>query len=550
MIDSQSIENLKNRLDIVDVVGNYLELKKNGANFKCVCPFHVDSNPSLVVSPAKQIYHCFSCGAGGDPIRFVMEYEKLTYPEAIEKLANIYNFSLTYTQSDGKPKEDRKLLENINLFFRKNLDNNKIALDYIKDRGMGEASVEKFELGYAPSSQENLNFLSSHGYSVSESIEVGVAGSGERGGTYARFIERITFPIHSASGKIVGFGGRTITGHQAKYVNSPQTKLFNKSYLLYGYNFAKDEIFKQKSIIVTEGYLDVIMLHQAGFTNAVATLGTALTKDHIPLISRGNPEVILAYDGDNAGVAAALKASIMLSVTGISGGVVLFGGAMDPADMVQKGEIDKLNKLFHNPQPFIEFAVERIIKKYDIKNPQQKQKALEEGSAYLKTLPSSIAGSYTGLLSESLNINQNLVKVQTHIPNKMKKQKENFEDFLELSIIKTLLTKPNFIDIVLDTIDTSMFKTHTFELSLILNNDNEHHLLRKILLNDEIQIFDEEELIASMINFLIGFYNDEFKKVKSSSMDYANKSFAIRKIQENIFKLKQGKLVSYERITY
>jgi len=271
MIDNNSIENLKSRLDVVDVVGHYMELKKNGANWKCVCPFHDDSNPSLVVSPSKQIYHCFSCGAGGDSIKFVMEYEKLTYPETIEKLADMYNFSLDYTQSDGKIKEERKLLENINIFFKKTLSHNKEALEYIKNRGIGEASVEKFELGYAPSSPENLNFLSSSGYTISEAVETGVVGVSDNGKKYARFIERITFPIRSASGKIVGFGGRTISGHQAKYVNSPQTKLFNKSYLLYGYNFAKDSIYQNRAVIVTEGYLDVIMLHQAGFTNAVAT---------------------------------------------------------------------------------------------------------------------------------------------------------------------------------------------------------------------------------------------------------------------------------------
>jgi len=545
MIDANSIENLKQRLDIVDVVGHYLELKKNGANWKCVCPFHDDSNPSLVVSPSKQIYHCFSCGAGGDPIKFVMEYEKLSYPETLEKLANIYNFSLSYTSNDGKPQIDRKLLENLNLFYRKNLDKNAQALEYIKQRGIGEASVEKFELGYAPSSGESLSFLSSSGYAVAESVEVGVVGVGESGNNYARFIERITFPIYSASGKIIGFGGRTINNHPAKYINSPQTKLFNKSYLLYGYNFAKDDIFKQKSIIVTEGYLDVMMLHQAGFTTAVATLGTALTKEHIPLISRGNPDVILAYDGDHAGVAAALKASMMLSTIGINGGVVLFAGGMDPADMVQNNQIDKLNKLFHNPQPFIEFTIERIIKKHDIQNPMERQKALEEGSAYLKSLPSLIADRYAGVLSGGLNIDPKLVKVQTHKPNRLKIQKEGFEDILELTIIKTLLTHPNLIDTVLDTIDVKMFKTHQLELSLLLKNDNENPLLRKILLSDDIKIYDESDLIASMINFLISFYNDELRKVKSSKMDYANKSFSIRKIQENIFKLRQGKLVEY-----
>ncbi len=547
MIDNNSIENLKTRLDIVDVVGHYIELKKNGANWKCVCPFHDDSNPSLVVSPSKQIYHCFSCGAGGDSIKFVMEYEKLTYPETIEKLASMYNFSLDYTASDGKIKEDRKLLENINIFFKKNLDHKNEAVEYIKNRGIGEASVEKFELGYAPSSPENLNFLSSSGYSISEAVETGVAGVGDNGRNYARFIERITFPIRSASGKIVGFGGRTISGHQAKYVNSPQTKLFNKSYLLYGYNFAKDSIYQNRAVIVTEGYLDVIMLHQAGFTNAVATLGTALTKDHIPLISRGSPKVILAYDGDAAGINAALKAATMLSSIGMDGGVVLFGEGKDPADMVQSGQSDKLNKLFHNPQPFIEFAIEKIVKKYDLHNPLEKQKALEEGSTYLKTLPSSIANSYAGVLSGTLNINQNLVKVQTHQSSRLRGEKRVFEDTLELTIIKTLLTKPSFIDTLLDTIDSSMFRTHNMELLALLNHEKEHPSLRNILLRDDIKVYDEDEINGSMINFLVGYYSAELTKVKSSDMDYKNKSFTIRRIQEKLFKLRQGKLVKYER---
>ena len=476
-----------------------------------------------------------------------MEYEKLNYPESIEKLASIYNFSLNYTESDGKIKEDRKLLENINMFFKKNLDYKKEALKYIKDRGIGEASVEKFELGYAPSSHESLKFLSSSGYNIAEAVECGVAGIGENGRNYARFIERITFPIRSTSGKIVGFGGRTITGHQAKYVNSPQTKLFNKSYLLYGYNIAKETVFQQKTIIVTEGYLDVIMLHQAGFTNAVATLGTALTKEHIPLISRGNPKVILAYDGDNAGVVAALKASILLSVVGIDGGVVLFTDGKDPADMVQDGQSDRLNKLFHNPQPFIEFALEKMVKKYNLQNPQEKQKALEEGSSFLKRLPSTIASSYSGLLSSILNINQNLVKVQTHQSDRLKGKKRVFEDTLELTIIKTLLTKPNLIETLLDTIDADMFKTHNMELLALLNDDKENPYLRNILLRDDIKIYDEDELNGSMVRFLFGFYSNKLIEIKNSDMDYKNKSFAIRNIQDKIFKLKQGKLVKYDK---
>ncbi len=548
MIDKTSIENLKQRLDIVDVVGSYLELKKNGANYKCVCPFHNDTTPSLVVSPSKQIYHCFACGAGGDSIKFVMEYEKLAYPDAIEKLASMVNFSLSYTSNEGVKKEDRKLMENLNLFYVKQLDHTQHAKTYLVQRGISEASVEKFEIGYAPASFATLEFLKTRGYTMSESIEYGVAGIGESNQPYARFIERVTFPIYTPNRRLVGFGGRTLSNHPAKYVNSPQTKHFNKSQLLYGYHLAKESIVKQKRIIITEGYLDTIMLHQAGFTHAVATLGTALTHEHVPLITRGDPEVIVAYDGDDAGINAALKASMLLSTHGIKGGVVIFSNGMDPADMVQNGLIDALNKLFINPQPFIEFTIERIVKKYRLQDPLEKQKALEEAMNYLKTLPKTIQESYTGLLSSRLNISQNLIKVQTHRPQATV-QKEQNEDMLELTIIKTILNEPSLIDTVLDTIDHTMFKTHYEEFLLLLDNQFDHPKLRRIMLWDDIKIYEEQELVSSMITFLYHYYNEKFQEIKRSrTLSYEQKQFLIRTIQEKLIKLRKGELVPHESI--
>jgi len=528
-----------------------LELKKNGANYKCVCPFHNDTTPSLVVSPSKQIYHCFACGAGGDSIKFVMEYEKLTYPETIEKLANMVNFSLTYTTNEGIKKEDRKLMETLNLFYVKQLDKTPFAKEYLAKRGISEASIEKFEIGYAPASFATLDFLSSRGYAMSESIEYGVAGIGESNQPYARFIERVTFPIYTPSNRLVGFGGRTLSNHPAKYVNSPQTKHFNKSQLLYGYHLAKESIHKRKTIIITEGYLDVIMLHQAGFTHAVATLGTALTNEHIPLITRGDPEVIVAYDGDDAGINAALKASLLLSGHGIKGGVVLFGNGMDPADMVQNNLIDALNHLFRTPQPFIEFALERMVKKYNLKDPLAKQQALNEAMSYLKTLPQAIQESYTGMLSEKLGLHHNLVKIQTHQkPQRLDKKERVFEDMLELTIIKTILSEPSLIDTVLDTIDSSMFKTHQEEFSLLLENQFEHPKLRRIMLWEDIKVYDEKALIASMVAFLYHYYNEKFQEIKmAKELSYDKKQFLIRKIQEKMMKLKQGELVPYESIS-
>ncbi len=344
MIKKESIENLKNNLDVVDIISQYIELKKSGANFKACCPFHGETTPSFVVSPAKQIYHCFGCGVGGDSIKFVMEYEKLTYPETIEKLASMNNFNLEYEENSSEKKQDTRVIEEVNKFYQKLFVSNTAVKEYISKRGISDFSVEKFEIGYAPVSADTINFLKSNHYNLTDAIDLGIIDTGTNG-LYSRFIERITFPIYSISGKLVGFGGRTITGHNAKYVNSPQTKLFNKSKLLYGYQIAKEHIYKKNQIIVCEGYLDVIMLHQAGFNTAVATLGTALTAEHLPLLRRGEPKVILAYDGDKAGLAAAFKASVMLSQSEFEGGVIIFADGMDPADMVNNNKVEELNEI-------------------------------------------------------------------------------------------------------------------------------------------------------------------------------------------------------------
>lgn len=551
MIDEQSIQTLKQRLDIIDVVGHYMELKKSGSAYKCLCPFHDDSSPSLHVSPSKQIYHCFACGAGGDSIKFVMEYEKLTYPEAIEKLASLYNFSLSYTDKGGQKREQKKVLEALNLYYQQCLDSNQEALKYIKERGIYDSSIEKFGLGYAPSSGQSLHFLQGRGFTINDAKEVGAADIGQNGRPYARFIERITFPIHSPSGKIVGFGGRTISGHVAKYVNSPQSKVFNKSYILYGYHLAKEHVHQENRLIVTEGYLDVIMLHQAGFHTAVATLGTALTSEHLPLITRGNPKVILAYDGDEAGINAALKASKLLANHNIGGGVVIFKDGDDPADMVAKGESANLAKMFDNSQPFVEFCLEHLIKSHDLKDPLERQKALDLGKEFLTTLPIAVAQAYQGMLADMLGIKETHVRTVKPLKtrNEFKKSSSN-DDILELTIIKTLLHEPSQIDTVLDLVDASMFKTHQDEFNALLSGAQEHPSLRRLLLWDDIKVYNEAELLKALVHFMSTHYQAELDKIKrTTGLSYDKKSFLIRKIQNIIFKLKKGELVPYESIS-
>ncbi len=542
MIKKESIENLKNHLDVVDVVSQFLELKKSGANFKACCPFHGETTPSFVVSPAKQIYHCFGCGAGGDSIKFVIKYEKLSYPETIEKLATMYNFNLDY-ENTTEIKQDTKILEEVNKYYQKLFVNNENVKEYIHKRGISEFSIEKFEIGYAPVSIDTINFLKSNHYNLNDAIDLGVIDNGTNG-LYSRFIERITFPIYSITAKLVGFGGRTITGHNAKYVNSPQTKLFNKSRLLYGYHLAKEQIYKKNQIIVCEGYLDVIMLHQAGFNTAVATLGTALTQEHLPLLRRGEPKIILAYDGDKAGLAAAFKASVMLSQSEFEGGVIIFADGLDPADMVHNGKINELNEIFSNPISFIPYVIDYIISKYEIIDPNQKQKALTEANEYLKSLSLLNQDEYKRYLAQKLNIRENLVKISS---NKQRPFESNLTkiDIAELCIIKSILEKPKRLDSVLDIVDASMFEIHKNEFELLLT-DIGNISLNSIVLNEKLENYDDERLNQELLTLVYKFYTNKLTAISyDNSLDFKQKANLIRKIKDNIYQLKLGKLVSY-----
>ncbi len=546
MIDNNSIEQLKQTIDIVDVVGNYVELKKNGSNFKGLCPFHDEKTPSFIVSPSRQLYKCFGCGAGGDAIKFLMEFEKLSYPEAIEKLASQYNFTLRYTKGRNGGSAERRILETIGRWYRANLEHNESAKEYLEKRGVSLASIEKFGLGYAPSSEETLAFLQKSMIPPAKAEEVGVLGH-ERGRYYARLIERLIFPIFSPSGMPVGFGGRTLTNHPAKYINSPQTKLFNKSRLLYGYHLAKEQIYRKKRLIVVEGYMDVIMLHQAGFGTAVATLGTSLTNDHLPLLKKGEPEVIVAYDGDEAGINAAMKAALLLSRHNFDGGVILFEDGMDPADMVNAGNADAVEALFASPIPFARFVIDRMVSSYDIHTPKGKEVAFNSIKSYLASLSPFLQEEYVPYAASILGISGARLK-STH-----KREAETSDrsiltlsDIAEKSIIKTLLKTPSLTDMVLDVMDSSMFLTHRDAFEALVQGRENSELLQ-IDFDDSVKIYSEEELKKQLIYFLRRYYEKALDIIKKyDKLPLEKKMFYLRKYKDYINKLKRGELVPYE----
>lgn len=543
MVSKDSIEKLKDKIDIVEIVNSYIPLKRSGYNFKACCPFHGEKTPSFVVNPQKNFYHCFGCSVSGDAIKFVMEFENIDFIDAIKKIADFYNFELQETNDveQFKKKNLHKPLEILNYYYKKLLPHKKEALEYLKSRGLTDESIERFEIGFAPDSHNTIKFLNKY-IELDLAIESGAIIKDEKN-TYARFIDRITFPIYSNNSKIVGFGGRTITNHPAKYINSNQSELFNKSSLLYGYNLARKEIHKQKEIIITEGYLDVIMLHQAGFGNAVATLGTALTKEHLPLLKRDDSKVILAFDGDKAGINAGLKASYLLAKEFV-GGVVIFENSLDPADYVKLGRVDELKKAFKSYKPFIEFILESIAKEFDISNPIEKDRAYKKMVEYLKNFSSLIQKEYIELIESILD-----VKITKEREPKEKLHFTN-DDMMELSLLKTIAEKPTYLDLILDRCDDRLvFKKYQNLVNAIKNNNFEDNNLKRILLNDSIKICSEDELQKSISNILIDIYNKNMEQIKSSKeLPFEIKGFYLRKSQDSISRLRQGELLTYEVI--
>ena len=535
MIKPESIENLKSLIDIADVIGNYVQLKKQGSNFVALCPFHSEKTPSFVVSPSKQIYHCFGCGASGDAIKFIMEIEKLTYPEAIEKLASMYNFKLEYTKGNSFVHID--LLERVNSFYISNLYKNQNALNYLKQRGLFDSTIEKFQLGYAPSSQEQFKFFKDANLNKKDLIELGVLNDS---GEYPRLIERITFPIFSQSGKIIAFGGRTITNHPAKYINFTNTKIFNKSKTFYGLNFAREHILRSKRVIITEGYMDVIMLHQAGIQNAVATLGTALTREHLPILRKLNPKVTLSYDSDTAGINAALKASKLLYKEYFDGGVILFGEGEDPADAVAKGK--NIEEILKNEIKFADFIIEYMTKKYDLKNPVEKKQAIDEFRNYINELPDILKDDFSIKVSQYLQIPPNILKVRTNHMQNLNLNKKI--DVAEASIVKTLYENPNLMDEIIEYLSPQMFNTHFEELDAVYKEDFENPKLLEIVLRDDIKSLDIKTLKNQIRKLLIPYYQKKMLEIKySKTLNNEEKMHYLKKINLKLLKLKKGELV-------
>ena len=545
MIDPKSIERLKAQTDIVDIVGHYLPLKKSGANFVCVCPFHDDKNPSMSVSPSRGIFHCFSCKAGGDAIKFVMDYEKLSYPEAVEKIAGLQNFTLNYVRGGEPAKENKHILENANAFYRSLLYKTPAAVEYLYSRGITDELIDKFELGFAPESAQTIRLLQNDQIEPKEALEVGIVKQNENG-IYASFINRITFPIYTHAGRLVGFGGRTISGNPAKYVNSPQSAVFDKSTLFYGYHLAKREIFTKNQIIITEGYMDVIMLHKAGFNNVVAVLGTALTTKHLPLLKRGEISVILCFDGDDAGINAATKSALLLAQNEIDGSVVIIEGGADPADMVVAGKIEYLRQIFESGTEIGEFYIRHLASGFDLSRPVQKQKALEAIQAFTASLKPVVANSYIPLVAKILNIAEGSFwltrgantqaaqeRVQAYEMQNLGKNQRGQKDQLELQILKTMIENESLKGIVLENLKPEYFVRHRDIFKAVSQGvDADDPAVRELMFKNYDAFTDEEKIFEAVNVFKTRFYKNMYKKYSAAKIPLEEKALILKKIDK------------------
>ena len=394
-IPDRFLDELIARIDIVDLVSESVRLTKKGRNYWGLCPFHSEKTPSFSVSADKQISKCFGCGKGGGAINFVMELDNLPFRDAVALLAKRAGLEVPDSGSSAGAKERREKLLTINkqaartfhrwLYAPEGAD----GLAYLQRRGLSRRTLTSFGLGFAPNRWDALiQELGQQGYDKRDLLDAGLAVSNQDGRIYDRFRNRVMFPIIDIRGEVIGFGGRVMDDSTPKYLNSPDTPVYNKSRNVFALNIAKKS--KAGRVILTEGYMDTISLHQAGFDSAVASLGTALTPEHAQLLSRYFPEAIIAYDGDGAGVSATQRAIPLLERAGMKVRVLRVTGAKDPDEFIKQFGRDAFLRLLDQSENQVDYRLEQIRKKYDLSDDSQKVGFLQEAAQLLSSLPSAV----------------------------------------------------------------------------------------------------------------------------------------------------------------
>lgn len=428
------IQEIKEKNEIVSVISEYVSLHRAGRAYSGLCPFHSEKTPSFNVNPQKQFFYCFGCGVGGDVISFLMKIENLDFLDAAKKLSERAGISWPEQTSYEEPGQNRKELYALNklaaAFYQQCLVKSSAgvdARDYLEKRSISYEIWSKFYLGYALSGWNNLTTLFRKKEVNLETAEsLGLVSFGENG-FYDRFRERLIFPICDPRGNICGFGGRVFDGSQPKYLNSPDTALFHKGHNLYGLNLAKNTIRQKKQAIFVEGYMDVIQAHQAGFTQTVATLGTALTIEQVKLIKRYTNQVILAYDADAAGQNATLKGLHLLADNGIEVKVLSLPQTHDPDSFIREYGAVEFENCLAKAENLVDFQIKLSLSRNDLANPQGKADVIQEMLPYLAKIGSNVAREvYVRRLARELGITENVILVE--LQNWRRSSKKQFMD--------------------------------------------------------------------------------------------------------------------------
>lgn len=392
------VEEVRMKNDIVDVISGYVKLQKKGSSYFGLCPFHNEKSPSFSVSPSKQMYYCFGCGAGGNVFTFIMEYENYSFPEALKLLADRVGVPLPEEEVNEEMRRQQNLRSSIlevnklaarYFYYQLRSENGAQAMNYLKGRALSDETIHRFGLGFSNKYSNDLyKYLKSKGISDELLAQSGLMNVDEKRGMYDKFWNRVIFPIMDVNGRVIGFGGRVMGDGKPKYLNSPETKVFDKSRNLYGLHIARSA--RKKNILVCEGYMDVISMHQAGFTNAVASLGTALTSQHASLLRRYTEEVILTYDSDEAGIRAALRAIPLLKEAGVSAKVLSMKPHKDPDEFIKAEGAQAFQERIDNAQNSFLFEIDVLQQQYDMKDPQSKTLFYEETAKKLMSFESEL----------------------------------------------------------------------------------------------------------------------------------------------------------------
>lgn len=504
------IEEIKNRLDIVEVIGSYLKLQKTGANFRALCPFHSEKKPSFFVSPARQIWHCFGCGAGGDLFRFVMQIEGIEFADALRILAQRAGVELKPVKPELKTERQRlsEICQLATRFFEKQLEASKTGQEvkkYLFQRGISEESIKKWRLGYSPESWQGLtDFLVSKGYKREEIEKAGLAIKSEQGSFYDRFRGRIIFPIFDLNSNVIGFGGRVFKEDKeivAKYINTPNTLLYDKSRILYGLDKAKLAIRQKDSCILVEGYTDVIMAHQVGHQNVVATSGTGLTSYQLKILKRYSENLILAFDMDLAGDSATKRGIDLAQSLGFNIKITRLAEGKDAAEIISKNP-ELWSKALEDSKSILEFYFQSAFSSYDSRLPEGKREISKILLPVIKRIPNQIEKSFwIQKLAKELEVReedilQELRKIELKELDDKKEESEIIyqkpktrKELLEESLISQILRSPSRIALVADE-KIVFFSKKSQEILTALKKERDLEKLTKKFSNEALDYFN------------------------------------------------------------